>query len=152
MWLGGVRVVIVDDGKKVLMVRQEHEGRNIWMVPGGAIEGRENAEQAAVREVREETGLDVSVIRLLWHVEEVSEKRGQRFVNFFLAEVKGGAPALGTDPELEDGGQVLREIRFMSREEMEKLEILYPEWLKTELWDVISKEIKGYNTFKIRDG
>jgi len=53
---------------------------------------------------------------------------------------------------LEDGGQVLREIRFMSREEMEKLEILYPEWLKTELWDVISKEIKGYNTFKIRDG
>ncbi len=38
MWIGGVRVVIRDEDDKILMVRQQHEGRDIWMVPGGAIE------------------------------------------------------------------------------------------------------------------
>ena len=32
MWIGGVRVIILDDMNRVLMVRQHHE-RDIWMVP-----------------------------------------------------------------------------------------------------------------------
>ena len=90
MWVGGVRVIILDERNRVLMVRQHHEGRDIWMVPGGGIEDGETSSQAGVREVREETGLDVKIGKLIWHVEEVSEERGQRFVNFFLAEIEGG--------------------------------------------------------------
>ena len=43
-----------------------------------AIEEGENAMEAAKREVLEETGLHIRVIDLVWHVEEVSPKRGQR--------------------------------------------------------------------------
>ena len=150
MWVGGARAIVLDSEKRVLMVRQYHEERDIWMVPGGGIEDGENAEQAAVREVKEETGLDIKILRLLWHVEEVSEKRGQRFVNFFLAEVKGGVLGLGKDPERDENGQVLREMRFMTREEIERVETLYPEYLRKELWDILSGDLKGYNTFKIR--
>jgi len=150
MWIGGARAIVLNDEKKVLMVRQRHEGRDIWMVPGGAIEAGENAEQAAVRETKEETGLDIGITRLLWHVEEVSGQRGQRFVNFFLAEVIGGAPCLGADPERDESGQVLRELRFMTREEIEDVGELYPEYLKEELWNFLSGDIDGYNPFRIR--
>ena len=58
MWTGGVRVIILDDENRMLMVKQHHEDHDIWMVPGGGIEAGENAAEAAVREVKEETGLD----------------------------------------------------------------------------------------------
>ena len=75
------------------------------MVPGGGIEEGESSLEAAVREVDEETGLDVQIEKLLWHVEEVSE-RGQRFVNFFLGRMTGGT----------------LEVRHTLRELCEKLE------------------------------
>ncbi|MCL1808296.1 MAG: NUDIX hydrolase [Clostridiales bacterium] len=150
MWAGGVRVAILDSENRLLMLRQRHEDRDVWMLPGGTIEEQENSEQAAVREVKEETGLDVRIKALLWHVEEVSEKRGQRFVIFFLAEITGGELILGTDPERKEGEQVMQETRFMHREEVEALEHLYPEYLKDELWDAISESVNGLGTFKVR--
>lgn len=150
MWIGGVRVIILDEKNRVLMVRQHHEGRDIWMVPGGAIEEDETAEEAGVREVQEETGLEITMGRMLWHVEEVSPIRGQRFVNYFLATVKGGTLALGADPEFSEDAQVLREVRFMSRREIQELKNLYPECLKEELWTLLEQEFHGYNAFKRR--
>ena len=150
MWVGGVRVIILDDKRRVLMVRQHHEGKDIWMVPGGGREEGENSSQAGAREVLEETGLKVKMGKLIWHVEEVSDKRGQRFVNFFLAELEGGKLELGMDPELDKNSQVLREVRFMSREEMCDLEVLYPEYLKDELWRFLEEDYYGYNAFKVR--
>ncbi len=150
MWTGGVRVVILDDEKRVLMLRQHHEERDVWMVPGGGIEEGENAIEAAVREVKEEVGLDIEVGKLIWHVEEVPENNGQRFVNFFLGSIKGGNVHIGMDPERAPDEQVLREIRFMSHAELEKLEAVYPEYLKDELWRFIEKDNMGYDAFKIR--
>lgn len=135
MWTGGVRVIIFDDERRILMVRQHHEDKDIWMVPGGAIEENENARQAAIREVKEETGLDVEIEKLIWHVEEVSEKRGQRFVNFFLAKIVGGNLELGYDPELLGQEQVMKEVRFVSKEELKSFENVYPEYLRSELWE-----------------
>jgi 8-oxo-dGTP pyrophosphatase MutT (NUDIX family) len=85
MWVGGVRVVIPNEEEdKVLMVCQHHEDKDIWMVPGGGIEDGEDTLHAGIRELLEETGLEIEMGPLLWHVEEVSESRGQRFVNFFM--------------------------------------------------------------------
>ncbi len=153
MWTGGVRVILLDEDKRMLLVRQHHEDRDIWMVPGGRIEEGENAAEAAAREVMEETGLSIALDGLLWHVEEVSS-RGQRFVNFFLAHLDGEAkaPVLGTDPELAEDAQVLREVRFMSKEEMARLEVLYPEYLKDEFWELLDSGKLQYNAFRMRDG
>jgi len=150
MWDGGVRVAVMDGSSRVLLVRHyyEEEGRDVWMLPGGAIEDGETSRDAAIREVLEETGLIVSIGRLLWHVEEAGE-RGQRFVNFFEASVIGGKPELGEDPELGEG-QVLDNIAFFSREEMAGIERLYPEYLKDEFWDILN-EAKGSDVYKIRE-
>ena len=143
-------MVIPDEEGRILMVKQSHEGKDIWMVPGGAIEAGENAAEAAVREVLEETGLTIRINRLLWHVEEVSETRGQRFANFFLAEKTGGTLSLGADPEFDQENQVLREARFLSKKEILGLERVYPEYLKTELWEALEPKYYRNEVFKIR--
>lgn len=150
MWVGGVRVIVLDDKNRMLMVCQHHEERDIWMVPGGGIEEGESSLEAAVREVEEETGLDVQVRKLLWHVEEVSE-RGQRFVNFFLGEMTGGTLELGEDPEFDTDHQVLREVKFLSQEEIQTLEHVYPEYLRDEVWHVLDGKDLGYDVFKERE-
>jgi ADP-ribose pyrophosphatase YjhB (NUDIX family) len=150
MWNGGVRVVILDGENKVLLVRQSHEGKDIWMLPGGAIEAHENAEEAAIREVREETSLDISIGPMLWQVEEVSETRGQRFVNIFLAEAIDGEAVLGSDPEFDSEHQVLREMRYFAREEIPALEHVYPDALREDMWKVIGHKYTGHSVFKLR--
>jgi 8-oxo-dGTP pyrophosphatase MutT (NUDIX family) len=151
MWVGGARVVIFNDRKEVLMVKHHQDGKDIWLVPGGSIEEGENALEAARREVLEETGLDVEIGKMLWHVEEVSPRRGQRFVNFFLGEVTGGTLVVGQDPERGVDHQVVEEVRFVSREEMQGLEVLYPEYLKNELWELLERKDGFLHTaFKVR--
>ena len=150
MWTGGVRVIVLDDDNRILMVRHDHPERTVWMVPGGSIEEGESSAQAAVREVFEETGLEVEIGGLIWHVEEVSE-RGQRFVNFFRAKITGGELKLGTDPELAESEQVLGGISFMTREEVAGLENLYPEFLRHELWQHLEQGTIDYDAFRMRD-
>lgn len=150
MWTGGVRVIVFDEDNRILMVRQDHPERTVWMVPGGGIEDGENSAQAAVREVLEETGLEVEILGLIWHVEEVSD-RGQRFVNFFKARVAGGELKLGADPEFSEDEQVLAQVRFMSRDEVSGLENLYPEFLREELWQHLEQGTIDYNAFRMRE-
>lgn len=137
MWTGGARVIIVNSEGKILLVRQNHEGRSIWMPPGGASEEGETTRDTAIREIMEETGLIVSIVRLLWTVEEVSEARGQRFVNFFLGTIIGGKEELGEDPELGEN-QVLEEMKFFSKEEFDSLELLYPDFLHEKIWEELA--------------
>jgi 8-oxo-dGTP diphosphatase len=61
-----VGAVIRDDNGRLLMILRGHDpGRGLWSIPGGRIEPAETAEEAVVREVREETGLTVTCGPLL---------------------------------------------------------------------------------------
>ena len=149
MWIGGVRVVVQKDNK-ILMVCQHHEDKDIWMVPGGGIEEGETSIDAAVREVKEETGLDIEITGVAWHIEEVSEARGQRFVNYMVGRITGGELALGKDPEFADDKQVLRATKFMSREDLDHVEHLHPAFFNEEIWDILKEEPNGMTYYKLR--
>ena len=62
---GIAAAVVVDNGRVLLVRRRVKEGTLSWQLPAGAIEQGETAEQAAVRETKEETGLTVSAVTLL---------------------------------------------------------------------------------------
>jgi len=55
--------VVFDSGGRILLIRRSDNGR--WALPGGTMETGETADQAVVREVKEETGYDVRVRRLV---------------------------------------------------------------------------------------
>ena len=103
-----------------------------------------------MREAKEETGLDIEVIGVAWHVEEVSPERGQRFVNYMVGSIRGGNLMLGSDPELASDKQVLKEVRFLSREEIGMLEHVYPKFFNDEIWDILKEEQNGMTYYKLR--
>jgi 8-oxo-dGTP diphosphatase len=107
---------ILRDGK-ILMVRHQNNGRNYWTLPGGGVNEGESLEQAAIREVLEETHLDVSVVKLLFEEPYIY---GVSYC--FLATLNDGAePKLGNDPEENDilpQDRILREVGWLSLEDM----------------------------------
>ena len=91
---GGI-VVRYEDGRPHLVVgsrRRERDGRT-WTLPKGTPERGETAEQTAIREVAEETGLEVRITRPLDHIEYWFVQSGTRIhktVHYFLMEPTGG--------------------------------------------------------------
>ncbi|MFI8499424.1 NUDIX hydrolase [Streptomyces sp. NPDC085524] len=57
--------IIVHEGRVLMARRREREGKLLWAFPGGGIEAGETPEEAAVREVAEEVGLEVAVQQVL---------------------------------------------------------------------------------------
>jgi 8-oxo-dGTP diphosphatase len=92
--------VIRDAVGRFLLVRQTYKGRH-WAFVGGMLEAGESPQEALVREVKEEIGLDAEVGPLIGVYTIVPEPVGYRFV--FDCGVDG-VPAI-TDPnELDDLG------------------------------------------------
>ena len=63
----GVGAVIIRAGKVLMLVRSDacRNNRGLWTIPGGMVEPYERLDAAVRREVREETGLDVTSIEFL---------------------------------------------------------------------------------------
>ena len=61
----GVGGVVVLDGRALLIRRGKAPLRGHWSIPGGTVERGESLEQALVREMREETGLEVRPLEVL---------------------------------------------------------------------------------------
>lgn len=96
-----VGAVITDETGRLLLIRRGHEpGKGLWSIPGGRIEPGESDQQAVVREVSEETRLDVTCGRLLGSVELPGPAGAIVEVRDYLATVRPGtaaAPVAGDD-------------------------------------------------------
>ena len=87
--------VIVVDGGSVALIERVRDGRRYYLVPGGQVGPGEAAEDAAVREAREELGLDVEITRLVARATfEGSEQR------YYLARRTGGEFGAGHGDEM----------------------------------------------------
>ncbi|WP_328604960.1 MULTISPECIES: NUDIX hydrolase [unclassified Amycolatopsis] len=89
--------VIVHEGQVLLVRRRVKEGSLSWQFPGGEIEDGESANEAAVRETREETGLEVKDDAILG--ERVHPNTGRTMI-YVACQVAGGTASVVDDDEL----------------------------------------------------
>jgi ADP-ribose pyrophosphatase YjhB (NUDIX family) len=100
-WVG-VGVVIVRDGKVLLIQRGRDPGRGVWAVPGGMVDLGETTREAAQREAKEETGLDVEVGEVFWVAEYIGRDAEGRVIYHnvlidFLADAPQGEAVYADD-------------------------------------------------------
>lgn len=96
--LVGVGVVVVSDGAILLIKRGHEPGKGLWAVPGGKVVHGEGLREAARREAREETGLDVEVGEPIWVGEHIEGDHHIVLIDF-LATVLGGELAAADDAD-----------------------------------------------------
>ena len=96
---------VVVDGDRVLLIKRGQEPlKGRWSLPGGVVEMGETLEAALVREVREETGLDIRVGPVIEALDRIS-RDGTGQVEFhyviidYLSHPIGGSLVSGTDAD-----------------------------------------------------
>ena len=109
----GIGGVVIEDGKALLIKRANEPLMGQWSIPGGTLELGETLTEGTVRELKEETGLEVRVLDMIEVFERINfghgademwstmeERRRPRFhfvIVDFLCERTSGAPVAGGD-------------------------------------------------------
>jgi mutator protein MutT len=102
--------VVRDQAGRLLLVRRGREpSRGRWSLPGGRVETGETAADAAVREVREETGLDVVAGALVGRVERPGPAGVTYVIDDIACTVHGGQLRAGDDAD---------DVRWVDRAEL----------------------------------
>lgn len=101
----GVGAVVID-GARVLLVRRGHEPlKGQWSLPGGALEVGETLHQGVVREVLEETGLQVVPVVIVEVLDRITADEGSGRIRYhyvlidFVCRVAGGALCCASDAD-----------------------------------------------------
>jgi 8-oxo-dGTP diphosphatase len=93
-----VGAVIKDEQGRLLLIKRGHDpGAGLWSLPGGRIEPGETDAAALVREMREETGLEVQAGPLLGRVRRPAPGSAVLDIRDYAATVTGGTLRAGDD-------------------------------------------------------
>ena len=118
-----VAAAVIRDGERIFATERGHgEYRGFWEFPGGKLEEGETPQQAAVRETREELGVEIRLGELL-HVVEYDYPDFHLVMHCFLAELVSGEIVLREHDD----------ARWLGREELDSVK-----WLPADA-DVIEK-------------
>lgn len=132
--MNGSSVFVFDKiKKKILLVKRRDIP--VWVIPGGGIEPGETPEQAAIREVKEESGFDVKIIR---QVAEYAHNGSHKKNFLFEAKVTGGKAKLSHES---------KGVEFFDIDSLPEMRHpLLSEWLddlNRNSKSVIKREIQG---------
>lgn len=101
--LVGVGAVIVNAGRVLLVRRGTEPLRGHWTLPGGMLELGEALAEGVVREIREETGLEVEPVELVELLDRIHREGGRVRYHYVIADylcrVTGGALEAASDAD-----------------------------------------------------
>lgn len=118
---------------------KNHPIGDYYTFPGGGREGNETLEDGTKREIKEEFGIDVEVVKQLYSLENGGVNKKEYF---YLCKYIGGkfgtgdGPEFSNDPKYVDRGQYIPEI--IDRKDIEKITLL-----PTEIRDKFVEDVKS---------
>jgi 8-oxo-dGTP diphosphatase len=111
----GSAVLVEREGRFLLGKRDKDNYRGYWVIPGGGVRWGETIREAAVREIKEETNLDIEIVRPIGHREVMNLPENYHAVVFFhLARARNTDIRPGGDTS-EAGFFTIDEIKSMDR-------------------------------------
>jgi 8-oxo-dGTP diphosphatase len=91
-------VITCEDNSVVLIKRKKDPYKDSWALPGGFVEYGETVEKAVLREVKEETGLEITLCGIVGvYSDPERDPRGHTVTVCYLAEIAGGELNADTD-------------------------------------------------------
>lgn len=97
-----VSVIIINEKQDILLVQHKKGTRLYWVLPGGRIEYGEDFATCAVRELKEETNLDIEFGKVVFLSEAIAPDRSRHIINIYATgKVLGGEMKIGDEPVLE---------------------------------------------------
>lgn len=113
-----VGAVIIEKGKVLLIRRAAPPGKGLWAVPGGTVKLGEKLVDAVKREVKEETGLEIEVGKLIDLVEVLTkDEKGRIEYHYVIADYE--AKVIGG--KLKASSDAL-EVKWFNLNEIDKIE------------------------------
>lgn len=129
---------VVIKGDQVLLIHRKNENE-YHVFPGGGVEKGENPEQAVLRELKEETTIEVKIIKLLEH--RLYDDGTENYS--YLCEYVSGEPKLADDSpeklEMKNGTQYYNPI-WVKISELASMVNVWPDSARQELIKVYGKE------------
>ena len=132
--------IIFIDGGVALMHRKDVKNKPLseyYVFPGGGQEEGETYEEGAIREIKEEFGIDVEIVRKVYEINQ--DEFGQKSI-YFLCKYVGGKFGTGNGPEFNgdlkyaDSGKFIPEI--VKPEDLEKIPLMPPEIAEKFIKDI----------------
>ena len=91
-------VITCENDSVILIKRKKNPYKDSWALPGGFVEYGETVESAVIREVKEETGLDVDLCKIVGvYSDPERDPRGHTVTICYLAKKTGGKLKANTD-------------------------------------------------------
>ena len=99
----GVGVILVKDDQVLLLRRKNVHGAGSWSTPGGHLDFGESPEACAIRETKEETGLELSDVRFIAITNDVFEAEGKHYITIWMQGCYiGGEPSVSAAYEMSE--------------------------------------------------
>ena len=140
-----VGVLLEQDGK-ILTVRHGHDDpeKEYWVLPGGGLEPGETPAEGAIREMREETCLDVRVERLAIVHDQAFQ--GERQLSlYFLCAVESGEMVMSAEL-VKKAGEFRNELVWVTPEELAR-QRFFPERLLPRLVEGVARGFPGEGVY-----
>ncbi|MFD1174094.1 NUDIX hydrolase [Oceanobacillus picturae] len=121
-WEGSAGVCLNENNELLMVLQGKEDEKKTWSVPTGGKEDGETFASCCLREVWEETGYRAETIEeLMVKQGKIEEIPIQVKVHYYAVKIIGGAPTI------QDPDQLIHEIAWKSRKELETLDLSFPE-------------------------
>lgn len=105
---------ILIENNEILLVQQKLSDKRNWSLPGGRLERGETLSQGLIREMKEETGLDVEIVRMLYLCDVAASSNTILHITFLIKR-KGGEIEL---PSNEFDENPIHDVKFVPISEL----------------------------------
>ena len=119
--------VIIKDNK-ILLMRRIKNNQEYYVFPGGGVEKGESAEEAAIREIKEELSLDIKIDKLLFEIENQGRQE-----YYYLIKEFSGQPWLGGEEKQRMNENNQYYPVWVELDKLADLGNLYPELAKGKI-------------------